>query len=100
MTKWQPLRDPVGLIEALSEEILAATNAEVQRASVLQGRTIASIAREVRGVIKAARADVDADPAQDLNEHPTGDANQNMGEPGGGARPAGAVRRPLYHQRH
>ena len=92
MTGWHPHLDLGRLIEALSEEILAATDAEVRRASAPHGRKIASTAREVRLLIKAARGEVDDNPGQDLNE--------GTGEPGGGPRPTGILRRVLHYQRH
>jgi hypothetical protein len=81
VTHWHPRLDLVRLIEALSNEILAASDEEV-RASATHGRTIASAAREIRLLVEAACADVD------------------LGSIGPGAGPAGALWRPSHHQRH
>jgi hypothetical protein len=92
MTRWHPRLDLVRLFEALSEEILAATDAEVRRASAMQGRKIASTAREVRLLIKAARAEVDEDLGRDMDE--------DLGEPEEGLRPTRVLRRASHGQRH
>jgi hypothetical protein len=58
----------------------------------MHGRKIASTAREVRLLIKAARADKD--------EGVTADLDDGLREPGAAPRPAGIPRRPSHHQRH
>ncbi|MCA1479827.1 hypothetical protein [Bradyrhizobium sp. NBAIM08] len=57
MTRWHPSRDLARLLEALGEEILAASDEEVRQTSGLQGWTITNTALDVRDVIKAARED-------------------------------------------
>jgi hypothetical protein len=97
VTRWQPNLDLARLIEALSKEILAATDDEV-RASAGPGRKLASAAREVRWLIKAACADVDEDLDRNLNGG--WDPDDDRIEPGAGPRPAGVLRRPSHQQRH
>jgi hypothetical protein len=60
VTRWQPRLELTRLFEALSEEIIAASDEEVGQ---IQGRTIAGTAREVRLLIKGARAGRDGDLA-------------------------------------
>jgi len=99
VTRWHPHFDLVHLIEALSEEILAATDEEV-RASGGYRRTIAGAAREVKLLIESACAEVDEDLGTDLNKGREKDPDEDLIEPGAGPRPAGAPRRPSHHQRH
>jgi hypothetical protein len=100
VTRWHPRLDLARLIEALSEEILAATDEEV-RASAGPGRKLASAAREVRLLIRTACADVDGELDRNLNgPGPENDPDDDLIEPGAGPRPAGAPRRPSHHQRH
>ena len=99
MTRWQPRLDLARLIDALSQEILAATDAEV-RASTLHGRKIASTAREVRQLIQAVCAgaedkELDEAALRELIK----DLDDELAEPGTGPQPGGA-RRPTHHQRH
>jgi hypothetical protein len=101
VTHWQPRLDLARLIEALSQEILAATDDEV-RASTLHGRKIASTAREVILVIKAACAEVeevDKDLEDLIKDDLIKDLDEELAEPGAGPQPTGA-RRPSHHQRH
>lgn len=53
MTSWHPSLDLARLLEALSEEIVTATDEEVRQTSGLQGWTIANTALEVRSLIIA-----------------------------------------------
>jgi hypothetical protein len=99
VTRWHPNLDLARLFEALSEEILAATDDEV-RASAGPGRKLASAAREVRWLIKAACADVDEELDRSLNGTGLEKYPDDLIEPGAGPRPAGAPRRPSHHQRH
>jgi hypothetical protein len=100
VTRWHPNLDLARLIEALSKEILAATDDDV-RASAGPGRKLAGAAREVRWLIQSACAEADDEPdrglkSSGLGKVPDGDPI----EPGGGPRPAGTPRRPSHHQRH
>jgi hypothetical protein len=54
VTRWHPRLELARLLEALSEGIIAATDEEVRQ---MHGRPVASTAREVRSLVKAARAD-------------------------------------------
>jgi hypothetical protein len=100
VTRWHPNLDLARLFEALSEEILAATDDEV-RASAGPGRKLASAAREVRWLVKAACADADDEPDRTFKgPGMEKDPDSDSIEPGAGARPAGARRRPAHHQRH
>jgi hypothetical protein len=99
VTRWHPHFDLVHLIEALSEEILAATDEEV-RASGGYRRTTGSAAREVKLLIERACAEVDEDLGRNLNEGRARDLNDDLIEPGTGPRPAGVPRRPPHFQRH
>ncbi|MBV8534610.1 MAG: hypothetical protein JO128_03395, partial [Alphaproteobacteria bacterium] len=84
------------LIEALSEDILAASDEEV-RAAVGPGRKVARDAREVRLLVKAACEDVDGHLDGPGLEK---DRAEGRIEPGAGPRPTGALRRALHLQRH
>ena len=99
MTRWHPHFDLVHLIEALSEEILAATDEEV-RASGGHRRTIASAAREVKLLLESACAEADEVLERNLNEGRAKDLDDDQIGPGTGPRPAGAPRRPSHQQRH
>ena len=88
MTRRQPCRDLTRLLDALSEEIIAATDEEVQ---AMHGRAVANTAREVGLLIKTASADKDEGVGTELGEV--------LCEPGAGLRPAG-LRRPSHQQRH
>ena len=89
MTRWQPRIELTCLLDALSEDIVAADDEEVQQ---MHGRTIASTAREVRRVIDAARAD--------RKEGARADVGRDLSEYGAGARPVRGLRRPAHQQRH
>ncbi|MBR0866939.1 hypothetical protein ACVI1J_010322 [Bradyrhizobium diazoefficiens] len=96
MTRWDPSLDLACLLEALSEEILAATDEEVRETSGLQGWTIANTALEVRSLIRTARANVEGNLEQDFDQN----LSDELGKSGAGSRP---VRRPRFwshNQRH
>jgi len=59
MRRWQPDVDLQRLLDALGEEILAATDEEMQRACGGAACLIALSARDVRSVIAAARGNQD-----------------------------------------
>jgi len=99
VTRWHPPFDLLHLIEALSEEILAATDEEV-RVSAGHRRTIASAAREVKLLVESACAEADEVLERNLNESRARGPDDDLIEPGTGPRPAGAPRRPSHHQRH
>jgi len=84
VTRWHPCLELDRLLEALSEDIIAATDEEVRQ---MHGRAIASTAREVKLLIKAARSDTGSD-ATGCNE---------FGAP---LQPAGLPPRPSHQQRH
>ncbi|TYL85945.1 hypothetical protein [Bradyrhizobium cytisi] len=90
MTRWHPSRDLTRLLEALSGEILAASDEQVRQTSGLQGWTIANTARDVREVIMAAHGDV------------SGSLNRNcdLSETGAKRRPTRAGRGSLHNWRH
>ncbi|WP_454645370.1 hypothetical protein [Bradyrhizobium liaoningense] len=96
MTRWHPSLDLARLLEALTEEILAATDEEVRQTSGLQGWKIANTANEVRGLITATRADVDGN----LDRHFDQGLNENLSEPGAGLRPTRGGRCSSHNQRH
>ena len=85
MTRWHPRLELARLLEALSEDIIAATDEEVVQA---HGRTVAGAAHEVRQLIDAARTDRESG------------ALPCLGDQANGPRRARASRRPLPHQRH
>ncbi|GLR87629.1 hypothetical protein [Bradyrhizobium iriomotense] len=96
ITRWHPSLDLARLLEALSEEILAASDEEVRQTSGLQGWTIANTALEVRNLIKTARADVEGSLEQDFDQN----VSDELRESGAGSRP---MRRPRFwshNQRH
>jgi hypothetical protein len=99
VTRWHPHLDLARLIDALSQDILAASDAEV-RASTLHGRKIVSTVHEVRSIIKALCADVED---KDLDEAALKDLIRDLddepADPGAAPQPSGA-RRPSHHQRH
>ncbi|MCA1537715.1 hypothetical protein I6F21_34950 [Bradyrhizobium sp. NBAIM03] len=94
MTRWHPTGDLARLLQALSEEILAASDEEVRQTSGLQGWTTANTALEVREVINAARGD----ESGSLNQNC--DLNEDLSGPGARLRPARRVRGPFHNQRH
>jgi len=64
MTRWDPHVDLARLLDALSEEIIAATDEEVRHACVRAGCSITGAPREVRNLIAALSGDTDEiDPA-------------------------------------
>ena len=85
MTRWHPRLELARLLAALSEDIIAADDEEVRQT---HGRAFVSTAREVKLLIKAARADQRSGVTAVLDET------------GAGPRLAGVPRRPLHHQRH
>ena len=99
MTRWHPPFDLLHLIEALSEEILAATDEEV-RASGGPRRTFAGAAREVKLLVERACAEADEIVERNLNEGRAKNLDDDLSEPGTGPRPAGAPRRLPHHQRN
>lgn len=96
MTRWHPSLDLARLLEALNEEILAATDEEVQETSGLQGWTIANAALEVRSLIRTARADVEDNLEQDVDQN----LSDELGESGAGLRPMRRPRCWSHNQRH
>jgi hypothetical protein len=87
VTRWQPDLELTRLLEALAEDIIAATDEEVRR---MHGRTIASTAREVRLFIGTARPGTDESLRKD----------ESLSGPGAGSRRPDIHRRPPHHQRH
>ncbi len=81
MTRWHPRLELARLLEALSDDIIAATDEELRE---IQGRALAGTARQVRRLIKAAQA---ADGA--------GTAIGNSSDLRPGPQPA-----PSHHNRH
>jgi hypothetical protein len=59
MTRWHPDRDLARLIEALSQEILAASDEELRQALAETGWSIARAASEVRALVAAAAEGAD-----------------------------------------
>ena len=59
MTSWQPHIDLVRLLEALGEEIVAATEREIYRACEEGGDSVRATADETRRVIAAATGGLD-----------------------------------------
>jgi hypothetical protein len=59
MTNWLPLIDLVRLLEALDEEIIAATDREIHQACAEGGHSVRTTANETRKVIGAATGDPD-----------------------------------------
>ena len=81
MTRWHPRLELARLLEALSEHIIAASDEEVKQT---HGKAVASTAREVKQLIKAARADQRSGETTGLDETGTG------------PRLAGTPRRPAH----
>ncbi|MGY3614030.1 hypothetical protein [Bradyrhizobium sp. USDA 10063] len=96
MTRWDPSLDLACLLEALTEEILAATDEEVRETSGLQGWTIANTALEVREVIKAAHGDVTGKLDRNFDQ----DRNEDLDEGGAELRPTQRLRCLSHNQRH
>ncbi|MET4296316.1 hypothetical protein ABIB06_007064 [Bradyrhizobium sp. LB8.2] len=94
MTRWHPSRDLAHLLQALSEEILAATDEEVRETCRLQGWTIANTALEVREVIKAAHGDVNGRHDRNFG------LNENLSKPGARQQPTRGGRGSSHNQRH
>jgi hypothetical protein len=88
VTRWQSRPELTFLLEALSEDIIAATDEEVGQ---VHGTSIAATAREVRRLIQAARGDKNEELREDLGP--------DLCPSGTGPRPAKAARR-LTDQRH
>jgi hypothetical protein len=59
MTNWQPHIDLARLLEALAEEIVAATEPEIHQGCADGGHSVRAAARETRRVIGAATGDLD-----------------------------------------
>jgi len=85
MTRWHPRLELARLLDALSEDIIAATDEEVRQ---MNGSAVANTAREVRLLVKAARADKGSGAMAGLS---------NLGS---SQRSAGAPRRPPHQHRH
>ncbi len=85
MTRWHPRLELARLLEALSEDIIAATDEEVRQ---MHGGAVADTAHEVKLLIKAARADKG------------GGAIAGLDEPAVRPQPAETHGRPPHHQRH
>jgi hypothetical protein len=96
MRRWHPSLDLARLLEALSEEILAAADEEVRQTSDLQGWKIAGAAQEVRGLIAAGRADVDVKLDGSFDQ----DLNEDSSEPRAGGRLTRGGRCSSHHQGH
>ncbi|WP_027584842.1 hypothetical protein [Bradyrhizobium sp. Ai1a-2] len=94
MTRWHPSLDLARLLEALSEEILAATDEEVRQTSGLQGWKIANTALKVRGLIRTAGGDVNGSLIRNF------DLNEDLSEPGRRLRPTRGGRSSSHNQRH
>jgi len=84
VTRWHPNIELARVLEALSEDIIAASDGEVRE---MHGRALASTSRGVKLVIKAARAD---------------EGSRAMVGPdtGPGSLSAGSKRLPPHQQRH
>jgi len=85
MTRWHPRLELARLLDALSEDIIAATDEEVRQ---MNGSAVASTARDVKSLIEAARADKGSGAIVGPNDL------------GAGPRTIGASRRPAHQQRH
>ena len=59
MTNWQPHIDLARLLEALGEEIVAATEREIHQACAEGGHSVRAAARETRRIIGAVTRDLD-----------------------------------------
>ena len=59
MTNWQPHVDLARLLEALAEEIVAATEPEIHQGCAEGGHSVRAAARETRRIIGAATGDLD-----------------------------------------
>jgi hypothetical protein len=59
MKDWRPHIDLAQLSEALSDEILAATDEDVRAASAVSGHAVAGAAHEVRELIEAVSGEQD-----------------------------------------
>jgi hypothetical protein len=81
MTEWNPHNDLARLLEALSQEIIAASENEVRRACSEDVRSAKAAVREVRGLVGAEVGD-------------------NGGEIGAGLPPAEIVKSREHRQRH
>jgi F420-dependent methylenetetrahydromethanopterin dehydrogenase len=88
VTRWHSRPELTFLLEALSEDIIAATDEEVRQ---VHGRSVAAGAREVLRLIQAAREDKNEDLREDLGP--------DVCPSGAGPGPARAARR-LTDQRH
>ena len=79
MNRWEPHIDLARLLEALGQEVAAATEQEVRQVCVEDGGSIRTAAREVRELIGALISD--------------------PGDPDAGPLPAEAVKSREHHQR-
>ena len=96
MTRWHPSLDLTRLLEALSEEIIAATDEEVRQTAGLQGWMIANTANDIRELIRVARSDEDGNPRRKFDQSP----NEDLSELGAGARRMRRLRCSPRNQSH
>jgi hypothetical protein len=89
VTRRQPIIEQTRLLDALSQDIISAADEEIRQ---MHGRKIESTAREVRQLIKDARAD--------SQEGATAVLHDAFCKPGAGPRRAGGFRRPSHQPRH
>ena len=59
MTRWHPRLELARLLQALSDDIIAATDEELRE---IQGRDLAGTARQIRRLVKAAQAAEGGEP--------------------------------------
>ncbi|MCK1627303.1 hypothetical protein IVA98_30080 [Bradyrhizobium sp. 160] len=96
MTRWHPSLDLARLLEALSDETLAATDGEVRQMSDLQGWKIANTAQEVRELIRVAGADINGN----LDPNVDGSLNDDLDELEAGLRQTREPRCSPQNWRH
>jgi hypothetical protein len=84
VTRWHPRLELARLLEALSEDIIATSDEEVRQ---MHGKAVASTAREIKLLIRAARIDTRSGVTTGVDETGTGLL-------------ARTPRRPSHHQRH
>ncbi|MBR0840687.1 hypothetical protein JQ607_10855 [Bradyrhizobium liaoningense] len=96
MTRWHPSLDLARLLEALSEEILTATDEEVRQTAGQQGWKIANSAHEIRELIRAARSDVDGNLDRNFDRS----LSEDLSEPEAGPQPTRLPRSSSHNQPH
>lgn len=89
MTRWQPPHELVRLLDALSEEILTATDEEVRQ---MHGWQLAMTAGEVDVLVKTACAEAEGRATEGLGTGPV--------EPGVAPQSDASSARLSQHQRH